>query len=412
MIGVTTAIIHDKRVSRKDGTYAIKLRVTFKRIQKYYPVNVSLTEDEWDKVYSERPRKEYKDNLTYFNKVEHDAIEIIKSMPVFSFSSFEKKFNQGTKTEQDALMVFKVYIDQLKEEGRVRTASSYSCAMVSIKSFVESKHRKRLNFWDITPGLLTEYESWMLKKGNSNTTVGIYLRSLRTIVNLGIEQNLMDKDSYPFGKRKYQIPAGKNTKKALVLDDIKNILEYQTKTDAETKARDLWIFSYLCNGVNVKDIAKLKYKNLSKTHISFTRAKTARSTKTNQKQITIIRMPEIDAIIEKWGIESDDPNAYVFGLISENDTPEKELANIKQAVKNINKYMKRIGEALELNLKLTTYTARHSYATILKRSGAPIEFISESLGHKDLKTTENYLDSFEDDVKESYQRQLLNFKTK
>jgi len=54
----------------------------------------------------------------------------------------------------------------------------------------------------------------------------------------------------------------------------------------------------------------------------------------------------------------------------------------------------------------------NTFATVLKRSGAPIEFISESLGHKDLKTTENYLDSFEDDVKETYQKQLLNFKSK
>jgi site-specific recombinase XerD len=96
-------------------------------------------------------------------------------------------------------------------------------------------------------------------------------------------------------------------------------------------------------------------------------------------------------------------------LLSEDDSPAEELAKIKQATKTINKYMRRIGEKLEIDMKLTTYTARHSFATILKRSGAPIEFISESLGHKDLKTTENYLDSFEDDAKESYQKQLLNF---
>ena len=74
--------------------------------------------------------------------------------------------------------------------------------------------------------------------------------------------------------------------------------------------------------------------------------------------------------------------------------------------------MKNIGNDLGINIKLTTYSARHSFATALKRSGAPTEFISESLGHKDLKTTENYLDSFEDDMKESYQRQLLNFTNK
>jgi site-specific recombinase XerD len=74
--------------------------------------------------------------------------------------------------------------------------------------------------------------------------------------------------------------------------------------------------------------------------------------------------------------------------------------------------MKKIGTILGFDTKLTTYSARHSFATVLKRSGAPIEFISESLGHKDLKTTENYLDSFEDEMKESFQKQLLNFKSK
>jgi integrase/recombinase XerD len=412
MIGITTAIIHDKRVLRNDGTYAVKLRVTFKRIQKYYPISVSLTSNEWEKVFSERPRKEYKDHLLYFNKVEQDANEIIKEMPVFSFSAFEKKFNNGPKIEQDALTVFQSYVDQLKQEQRIGTSSSYNCALVSIKKFVESKHRKKLNFWDITSEWLTEYETWMIKKGNSNTTIGIYVRSLRTIVNLGIERNLLDKDSYPFGKRKYQIPASKNIKKALVIEDIKRIIDYKPKTDAEARARDLWIFSYLCNGVNVKDIAKLQYKNLTSKHISFIRSKTERSTKTNQKQITILRMHEIDEIIEKWGVKPEDPETYIFNLISANDNPEHELLMIKQATKTINKYMKRIGESLKLDLKLTTYTARHSYATVLKRSGAPVEFISESLGHKDLRTTENYLDSFEDDVKEQYQKQLLNFSKK
>jgi integrase len=219
----------------------------------------------------------------------------------------------------------------------------------------------------------------------------------------------LQQEFYPFGKRKYQIPASKNTKKALRIDEIKRIVDYETTTEAEAKAKDLWLFSYLCNGVNVKDIAKLQYRNIGKKHITFIRSKTERSTKSNQKQIVILRMTEIDQIINKWGIQPISPEKYIFNLISMGDSPKEELAKIKQATKTINKYMKRIGESLTLNLNLTTYTARHSFATVLKRSGAPIEFISESLGHKDLKTTENYLDSFEDDVKETYQKQLLNF---
>lgn len=410
MIGVTTAIIHDKRVLRKDGTYAVKLRITYKRIQKYYPINVNLTVDDWEKVYSERPRKTYKDYLTYFNKIEQSAIEIIREIPVFSFSSFEKKFNQGPKEAKDVLIVFQTYINQLKKEERVNTASSYNCALNSIKSYLENNHRKRLNFWDITPEWLSGYEKWMTNKETSNTTIGIYLRSLRTIINIGIQQNLMDAASYPFGKRLYQIPAGRNIKKALTLDDIKKIVDYNPSSNAEAKARDLWLFSYLCNGLNVKDIAMLKFKNISPKHITFVRAKTARSTKSNQKCISVIRIPEIDTIINRWSVKVDNPNNYVFNILSTDDSPDKQLAKIKRATKTINKYMKRIGENLEFTMKITTYTARHSFATVLKRSGAPIEFISESLGHNDLRTTENYLDSFEDDIKETYQRQLLNFK--
>ena len=85
MIGITTAIILDKRFLRKDKTYAVKLRLTYYRDQRYYPVNVSLNEDEWEKVHSEKPRKEHKAHLLYFNEIEQKALAIIKDMTVFSF---------------------------------------------------------------------------------------------------------------------------------------------------------------------------------------------------------------------------------------------------------------------------------------------------------------------------------------
>jgi site-specific recombinase XerD len=71
--------------------------------------------------------------------------------------------------------------------------------------------------------------------------------------------------------------------------------------------------------------------------------------------------------------------------------------------------MRRVATAIGIDKPVTSYFARHSYATVLKRSGAPMEYISESLGHKDLRTTESYLDSFEDDVKKQYSNALLNF---
>lgn len=348
-----------------------------------------------------------------FAEIEKKATKLVDEMETFPFQEFEKKFNQKPKYTSDVLDAINSKKEALKTEGRLNSSESYKSTHKSFTEFIASKNRKKLKYSDITTEWLDEYEAWMKAKHSSITTTGIYIRNLRTIFNQAIEEGIVQREFYPFGKRKYQIPAGKNIKKALTIEEIKKIFDYIPLNEAERKARDLWLFSYLCNGVNVNDIAKLQYKNLTKKHISFIRSKTEHSTKSAQKQITIVRMSEIDAIINRWGVKPAEQKEYIFGLISEKDTPAQELAKIKQATKTINKYIKRIGTALTLDHNLTTYTARHSFATVLKRSGAPTEFISESLGHKDLKTTENYLDSFEDDMKESYQKQLLNFtKTK
>lgn len=409
-MNATTAIILDKRIKRKDDTYAVKLRITYNRNQQYYPLNIHLTVEDWEKVQQTSPRGESKQHKLVFNTFEQKAVEIIRNLPSFSFASFNKIFlNENASVKSDVYSYFDDYIAQLSKEERINTLVTYQNAKTSIKNFVDDKRRSYLPFENITPEFLSEYENWMLSNNKSITTVGIYARSLRTILNLAIENGKLNKEDYPFSKRKYQIPASKNIKKAAVKSDIKKIIEYIPKNEYEAWGRDMWILSYLCNGANVKDIVLLKEKNLDSKSIQFIRSKTERSTKQEQKAILVMRIPKINEIIEKWGIKNRTPNSYVFGLIEESDSAIKRNDKVKDVTKRINKYMKRIGEALEIEIDLTTYAARHSFATILKRSGVSSEFISESLGHKDLKTTENYLDSFEDDMKLEFQNKLLEF---
>jgi len=75
----------------------------------------------------------------------------------------------------------------------------------------------------------------------------------------------------------------------------------------------------------------------------------------------------------------------------------------------VNKYIRKVAGKLELKADVTTYTARHSFATILKRAGANTSFISEALGHSDLPTTEAYLGSFGIDQKKAMAAHLTNF---
>lgn len=409
-MNATTAIVLDKRIKRKDDTYAVKLRITFNRTQQYYPLNIHLSSDDWEKVQTPNSRGEAKKYKMVFNNFEQKAVEVIRETDPFTFAAFNKKFlNEGKNEKGDVFGYFESYIQELKDQDRIGTSDSYNNAYNSFKTFINDKRRTVLPFEYISPDFLNKYESWMVANGKSLTTVGIYARSIRTILNMAIENGKLSKEDYPFGKRKYQIPASRNIKKAAQKSDIKKIVDYVPKTQFEAWGRDMWLFSYLCNGANIKDIVLLKEKNMDSKSIQFIRSKTERSTKQDLKAIMVMRIPKINEIIEKWGLKNKTSNTYVFGLVEETDTIEKKRAKIKDITKRINKYMRRVVAALELEIDLTTYSARHSFATILKRSGASTEFIGESLGHKNNKTTENYLDSFEDEMKMEFQNKLMEF---
>jgi integrase/recombinase XerD len=250
----------------------------------------------------------------------------------------------------------------------------------------------------------------MLEKKNSVTTVGIYLRSLRTLINKAISEGLLNKDHYPFGKRKYEIPTGNNIKKALTLKDIAAIYYYKPVpgTTAEM-AKDYWFFMYLCNGINVKDLCLLRYENLKEKIIEFQRAKTVR-TKRRVEPIRVTVTEDLEDIIKKWGNPVKDGSTFIFHVLTKGLSPERERQLIQQLTGVINDHMKAIAAAVGIENDVTTYAARHSFATILQRSGVSTEFISEALGHTNVKTTQSYLAGFEDESKKEMVKVLTAFK--
>ncbi|MDA1122584.1 MAG: site-specific integrase [Bacteroidetes bacterium] len=407
MIAPTTGIHLDRRRETKEG-YPVKLRVTFCRQPRYFDTGQRLSAKDFQKLAELNPRGELKEIKVKLSVCEKKAGKIIEDLgEQFSFEKF-KELYFGKSKQTDLIAVFTDYINKLNESGRAGTASSYQNARNSIIKYI-GEGRKR-PFVSITPEWLEKYEKAMKLKGNSLTTIGIYTRSLRTIFNIAIRDGIVSSESYPFGKGKYQIPATQNTKKALNKLELKQIFEH--KPDAgtwEETAHDIWMFSYLCNGANIKDICRLKNKNLSEKSITFLRAKTERTAVKKLKNIVASRTDQINAILKRQGTRSLNQDQFVFPFLDGSESPQREQAKIRQVVKNINKWMGIIGAGLELKSKITTYTARHSFATILKRGGAPTEYISESLGHSNLKTTESYLDSFEDETKEKFANMLTDF---
>lgn len=402
----TTAIYFNKWVPNKEGKCPLSLKITYNRKRRYYSTEYSLTPEEFEKVMAEKPKGVFKDIANDLRKEEGKAVDIIRQLPMFTFEAFEKRFISNMGADVTLKNAYEVKIQGLRDNARVGTSTTYECAIASLEKF-----QPGTTFAQVTQNFLHKYETWMAAKGNSKTTVSIYVRTLRSIFNDAISEGLISKDLYPFGRRKYEVPAGRNIKKALSIEEIALIFNYEAAPGSEELARDYWLFLYLANGMNVKDMALLTYGNIKGDYIEYQRAKT-RNTKRDYEPIQVYLLPQLQQIIKKHGRKRKGSEDYIFPILEKNLTAERQNEIIKLRVRFINDWMKRIAKNLGIEKEVTTYFARHSFATVLKRSGLSKEFIGDSLGHSSGTTTERYLGSFEDGRKKDAAETLVAFSTK
>lgn len=398
---ISVMTVLDKRRPKANGLYPVKVQVVYRRVQKYYLTGKELTEEEWQKLPETRSRRllEIRESIeNSFSLVKYN-VEALAEKGGFSFDALNVRLGKATGDTVNS--AFKAKIENLKKEERIGTMEWYE----NIYLWVEKFGGNKISFDTITIDWLKRYERFLLKDKN-HTTVGMHMRAIRAIMNEAKKAGVIKDSQYPFGKDKYEIQAGAGRKKALTLQEIGKIVRFSDGNETTERYRDLWFFMYLCNGINTADLVKLKYKNIHDGEICFVRQKTERTNKTI-KEICVPITPEIEAIIKRWGNEPL-PDNLIFPYLDGVDDPIKRKHLTKDLTRRINKRMKRIGQALGIE-NITTYTARHSFATVLKRSGANISYISESLGHSDLKTTEAYLASFEKEERQKNAGLLTQF---
>ena len=442
-MSATISILLDTRRIKKSSKYPVKLRVTFERVTEYYPTIFDLSKEEYDKLSASRVSAELQNIRDKLKTIETTAETSAKQLEPFRFPKFEKEFIQNNYLFQHRelrpdiqsgindsfdytpfhkkfpilleeiakpgtiAVAYLAYVKMLLRQGRIGTAVTHHGSYVSLKKF-----RGNVRFSDITAAYLVEYENWLRSQDISKTTVGFYIRPLRSLFNVAIEDGIIKQEKYPFGRRKYRIPTSRNVKKALELSDIKKIYYHKCdpEIESEQRARDFWLFSYFGNGMNAKDIVFLKYKNIHDDYLIFERSKTERSMRSDPKPISVFISDDMKAIMERWGNKEKSSNNYIFPILEPGITPLRQYELVQLFVSFINDWMKRILKTLGINKKATTYVARHTFPTVLKRSGASTEYIQEALGHTDVKTTENYLDSFGKEIKKEHAGRLTSFK--
>lgn len=406
MENISVYLFLDERRIKKNKTYPVKIGLVYNRKPYSINIHIDLAKIEWEKTQSNKPGK-YMDTKLKLDGILKKANGIIDKMTTFSIDRFKALYNLDQPKTLYLNPLFDSYIQTLKSNNKHSNAESYTSAKRAFHNFYKDLYNKDIiELSEITPKWLEQFEEWWLQKGKSITTVGIYMRNLRCIFNKAIEEELITQRLYPFGVKKYDIPEGRNVKKALQKEQIEQIRNYSPKSDAEEKARDLFLFSYLTFGMNMKDIAMLRYGQIEHHGITFIREKTKSTKRKAISEIFVTLNDELEACIQKYGIIPIEPSKYVFGVVRPDDSSIDKKKKIDQLTKTTNKYLKRIGQELKFDLVLTTYVARHSAASILNNLGAPRNFIQEKLGHSSTKTTENYIDSLDSGATNQWQRVL------
>lgn len=405
----------DTRRKKKDGTYPLKLQlyVSNPKTQKYYPTSFNYTEADYNKInkqdYSRIP-KEIKEEKIKLNSIILKANEAANITQPFNLELFERRLLAKSGEAQSIAYHYISRIEDLKQQGRLSTASNYELSFKSIRNFASYKGKRNgeLRFIHLTSSWLEEYEKYMLSIDRSISTVGIYLRPLKAIFNSAIRNKDISEDLYPFGRNKYIIPSSNNTKKALSREQLKTLYNSRPKTKEQEKAKDFWFLSFNCNGMNIKDIALLKHKDLEDEKFEFYRAKTKLTSKANLETITVFLNPYIKDIIKKHGTDANSSH-YVFDILSSIDNAEVQRKKIQNFTRYINQHLKTLCIENGLPGTISTYWARHSFTTQSVRKGASLELMREFLGHRDTKTTQNYLDSFDDESKKEFAQNIMDF---
>ena len=318
--------------------------------------------------------------------------------------SIEELFQQmrNDKSTSDVFGFLDDRIEELKQSNKIGNANVHHALRLSLRGYIPSRH---LKFSDVNYTFLSNYEKYLRQRECTNGGINNYMRTLRALYNEAIRRNLAEQTDYPFStqfnKKGYSLSHLKSSYKprALSEKDLKTIMNFQPPKHL-ILWHDMFMFSFFCRGINFVDMAYLKWdKNIKEDRMTYTRRKT------NKNYNVKLIQPALD-ILEKYKGGKD---GFVFPILfKRHKTAAQQKARLIKKLKHFNDSLKDIATRCSIKDRLTSYVARHSYATTLKRKGVSNSIISESMGHSSELVTKHYLENFENKVLDEANDVLLS----
>lgn len=406
MKNITVSIVLYKSKILKNGDHPLMLRIIQKRKSIYKAIGISCPLELWDEQKG-RPKRSHPDKFVLESIID-------KRIADYKAQIFVKKKDSEACSSKELMALVEnpsqninllEYIDsiiyKLKQSGNIGNATAYKDTKRILTHFLNQRDIPLAN---IDFSFVTDFEHHLRVKSLSEVSISVYFRTLRAIINKAINDNILRQESYPFKKFKISKFNTETKKRAIHKEEVQKIVAYNCTNENLLLAKYCFLFSYYGNGINFIDIANLKWCNINKERVTYTRAKTHQilSFKLLSPSIEILNHYKVNSI-------SHTNVDYIFPILEKEKhvTPEQIDNRIKKMRKAINKGLKEIGNAIGLKTELTTYVARHTFATVLKRNLISTSLISEAMGHTSEITTRTYLKSFENEVMDTAVESLL-----
>lgn len=293
----------------------------------------------------------------------------------YSFIDVVEEFKRIVR-ESSLFNFMEDYILRLQQLNHSGTAHNYRATLNSFKRFRKGED---ILMETIDHILIEDYQAWLRANRLATNSIAFYMRILRAVYNRAVNQGLTQ-NNRPFGT----ISTGmeRTRKRAISIKDIKRIQDLDIcRFPSLTFARDIFMFLFYCRGMSFIDAAFLKKTDIKEGVIIYRRRKT-------NQPLFIKVVKQIQTIINRYYIE-DSP--YLLPIISE--PGNNEYRQYTTALRRINNALKSIGKILGIDVSLTTYVTRHSWASIAKSKNISVNVISDALGHDNVITTQTYLSS-------------------
>lgn len=391
-----------KQKKLKNGEHPIIISITHNYKRKRFSLGVSASLGDWNEDFllvnpnAKNAARKNKLIQTSFGRVERIIEKLEEEGRAFDFAEFEIRF-KGIEPE-GVFSYFEKRIETLNKTGKIGNAIVYKDFYNALLKFAGNPN---LSFHEINFKFLKEWEESFKEREVKENSISTYMRTLRALFNRAIKDKSCPSEIYPF--KEYKISSLKNetAKRAISREEIKKITTFKCDPNtSQEMSKHIFLFSFYNMGMNFTDIVQLKWENIKNGRIVYTRSKT-------KKSFSIKIVPPVLEILDRYQ-KTKGNSEYIFPILTHsNNTPLKIKTRTKSGLKTLNKHLKLIAQELSIESKLTSYVARHSWATILKRQGISTSIISEGLGHSNERITQVYLDSFEKEVLDEVNELLI-----